>query len=60
MDGAGATSADPAAEFGAGQADGVANGPQQWHLRVGVDLVLDAVDLDLWQANSPTEIQNAD
>src|ERR1700730_10524591 len=26
----------------------VANGPQKRHLRVGVDRVLDAIDLDLW------------
>jgi hypothetical protein len=47
MDGAGAARADAAAEFGSGQADGVANGPQKRHLRVGIDRVLDAVDLDL-------------
>ena len=47
MDGAGAAGADAATEFGAGQADDVANGPQEGHLRVGVDRVLDAVDLDL-------------
>jgi hypothetical protein len=26
----------------------VANGPQEGHLRVGIDRVLDAIDLDLW------------
>jgi hypothetical protein len=47
MDGASAARADAAAEFGSGQSDDVANGPQEGHLRVGVDGVLDAVDLDL-------------
>jgi hypothetical protein len=48
MDGACAAGADPAAEFGSGQADDVANGPQEGHLWVGIDRVLDAIDLDLW------------
>jgi hypothetical protein len=48
MDGASPTGADAAAEFGSGQADDVANRPQEGHLRVGVDRVLDAIDLDLW------------
>jgi hypothetical protein len=47
-DGASAASADAAAEFGAGEADNVANGPQERHLRIGVDGMLDAIDLDLW------------
>jgi hypothetical protein len=60
MDGAGAAGADPASEFGAGQPDDVANGTQQGHLRVGVNVMLDAIDLELRQGNSPTKIQNAD
>jgi hypothetical protein len=48
MDGASPAGADPATEFGSGQADDVANGPQEGHLRVGIDRVLDAIDLDLW------------
>src|SRR5438128_1565700 len=56
VDGASAASADATTEFGSGKAHDIANGPEQWHLRVGVDAVLDAVDLDLWQGNSPAEI----
>jgi len=37
----------PQPNFGSGQADNVANGPSQGHLRIGIDSVLDAVDLDL-------------
>src|SRR5271169_5975681 len=51
MDGAGAASADPAAELCASQADNISNGPQQGHLRIGVDGVLDAVDLNLWHGS---------
>jgi hypothetical protein len=47
MDGASAASADTATEFGSGQTDDVANGPQKRHLRIGVDGVLDAIHLDL-------------
>jgi hypothetical protein len=47
MDGARAAGANAAAKFGSGQADNVANGPQERHLRVGIDAVLDPVDLDL-------------
>jgi hypothetical protein len=47
MDGARAAGADAALKFGSGQADNVANGPQERHLRVGIDAVLDPVDLDL-------------
>jgi hypothetical protein len=42
MNGAGAT------EFGSGEPDDAANHPQKRHLRVGIDNVLDAIDLDLW------------
>src|SRR5690348_12522996 len=52
MDSAGAAGTDAAAEFRPGQADDVANGPQQRHLRVGVDRMVDAIDLDLWQEAS--------
>jgi hypothetical protein len=45
IDGASAAGADAASEFGSGQADAVANGPQKRHLRVGVDGVLDAIIL---------------
>jgi hypothetical protein len=46
-----AASTDAPAEFGAGQAHEVANGPKQGYLRVGVDIMLDTIDLDLWQEN---------
>ena len=52
MDGASSAGADAAAEFGSGQPDDVANGPEQRHLRVGVDRVPDAIDLDLWHGIS--------
>src|SRR6516162_10640557 len=48
MGGAGAASIDSAAEFGSGQADDLADGPQKRHLRVGVDGVYGAIDVDLW------------
>jgi len=47
MDSAGAASADPAAELGSGQADDIANAPEQGHLGVGVDVALDAINFDL-------------
>ena len=52
MNGASPAGADTATEFGSGQADNVANGPQKRHLWVGVDRVLDAIDLDLWHGIS--------
>jgi hypothetical protein len=57
MNRAGAASANPATEFCSGQADDVAHGPKQRHLRIGVDIVLDAIDFDLCQGESPVKIR---
>src|SRR5215471_17909872 len=52
MHGARAAGADTAAELGARQADKVADHPKQRHLRIGIDVVQGAVDLDLLHMNS--------
>jgi hypothetical protein len=53
MHGARAALGDAAAEFGAGQADDVAQHPQEWRIRLDVDLVRSSVDLDGDHRGSP-------
>src|SRR5437879_5102403 len=47
MDGAGAAQRLPATVLGAGQAEQIAEHPQERHVGIGVDDTLDAVDVEL-------------